>query len=58
MIVCMYVYTHNEYCCHIEAKSAVDSSSDDSADSSSDENLDSDSEHSDEEDYCFMVNGE
>ena len=37
------------------AKSAVDSSSDDSDDSSSDEDLDSESEHSDEEDYCFMV---
>lgn len=46
-------------CCDLEAKSAVDSSSDDSDDSSSssssDEDLDSNSEHSDEEDYCFMV---
>ena len=46
----MYVVT--------EAKSAVDSSSDDSDDSSSDEDLDSESEHSDEEDYCFMVRTE
>lgn len=38
-----------------EAKSAVDSSTDDSDDSSSDDDLDSESEHSDEEDYCFMV---
>jgi len=43
-----------------EAKSAVDSSSDDSDDSSSnsDDDLDSESEHSDEEDYCLMVSAE
>ena len=41
-----------------EAKSAVDSSTDDSDGSSSDEDLDSESEHSDEEDYYFMVSTE
>ena len=51
----MYVYINDMI---TEAKSAVDSSSADSDDSSSssDDDLDSESEHSDEEDYCFMVN--
>ena len=58
-VVCVCVVC-NIHCAHdavviTGAKSAVDSSTDDSDDSSSDEDLDSESEHSDEEDYCFMV---